>query len=145
MPKMRIYELARELGRENKEVIEFLRGRGADIKSHASSVDETQADDVRKSLGKGESSGDGAKKKKNIIRVVRAQNASDGGKEHAGRKERKTQQNRSAQGRTQGQGGQTRNRQKTSAEAEDAASKSVQTKTADNTVVQSRSQQGQNQ
>ena len=145
MPKMRIYELARELGRENKEVIEFLRGRGADIKSHASSVDETQADDVRKSLGKGESSGDGAKKKKNIIRVFRAQNASDGGKEHAGRKERKTQQNRSAQGRTQGQGGQTRNRQKTSAEAEDAASKSVQTKTADNTVVQSRSQQGQNQ
>ena len=69
MPKMRIYELARELGRENKEVIEFLRGKGADIKSHASSVDETQADDVRKSLGKGESSGDGAKKKKNIILV----------------------------------------------------------------------------
>ena len=89
MPKMRIYELARELGRENKEVIEFLRGKGADIKSHASSVDETQADDVRKSLGKGEVSGDGAKKKKNIIRVFRAQNASDGGKEHAGRKERK--------------------------------------------------------
>ncbi len=103
MPKMRVYELARELSRENKEVIEYLRSKGADVKSHASTVEESLADEVRQGLGKGTVSAEAPKKKKNIIKVFRAQNASDGGKEHAGKKERRPSQNRSAQGRAQGE------------------------------------------
>lgn len=110
MPKMRVHELAKELGRENKEVIEFLKGQGVDIKSHMSAVEEHLADEARKSLGKGSVSGDSPKKKKNIIRVFRAQNASDGGKEHAGKKERKPSQKGQSQGRSQG--GQQKNQPK---------------------------------
>ena len=40
MSKLRIHELARELGRQNKEVIEFLKSRGVEVKSHMSMVDE---------------------------------------------------------------------------------------------------------
>ncbi len=144
MPKMRIYELAKELGRENKEVIEFLRGKGADIKSHASSVDESLAEDARKNLGKGDSAGEAPKKKKNIIRVFRAQNASDGGKEHGGKKERKPQQNRSSQKRTQNGNGQLKNRQKSAAAPAEGegVSTTVQSKAPRNNAGgQNRSQQ----
>ena len=95
MAKLRVHELARELGRENKEVIEFLKAQGVDIKSHMSSVDEKFCDLAKKrfeNTGKGQKEkvenpnteeNKGAenaapKKKKNIIRVFHAQNASDG-------------------------------------------------------------------
>ena len=103
MSGIRVHELARQLGRQNKEVIEFLKSRGVDIKSHMSVVDESLASMVKdklKNRGKehiakldtpkteekvvtAKSEGDKAetpKKKKNIIRVYHAQNASDGGK-----------------------------------------------------------------
>ena len=48
MAKLRVHELARELGRENKEVIEFLKAQGVDIKSHMSSVDEKFCDLAKK-------------------------------------------------------------------------------------------------
>ncbi len=37
---MRVHELAKELGKENKEIIEFLRGQNVEVKSHMSSVSE---------------------------------------------------------------------------------------------------------
>ena len=40
MSKLRVHELAGELGRQNKEVIEFLKSRGVEVKSHMSMVDE---------------------------------------------------------------------------------------------------------
>lgn len=103
MSKIRVHELARELGRQNKEVIEFLKEKGVDIKSHMSNVDEVHAAMVRSKFSKegkeqiakletpkteekvvtAKTEGDKAetpKKKKNIIRVYHAQNASDGGK-----------------------------------------------------------------
>ena len=43
MSKIRVHELARELGRQNKEVIECLKSGGIDVKSHMSNVDEAQA------------------------------------------------------------------------------------------------------
>ena len=33
MSKIRVHELAKELGRQNKEVIEFLKAKGLDIKA----------------------------------------------------------------------------------------------------------------
>ena len=40
MSKLRVHELAKELGRQNKEVIEFLKSRGVEVRSHMSMVDE---------------------------------------------------------------------------------------------------------
>ena len=106
MSKLRVHELARELGRQNKEVIEFLKSKGIDVKSHMSMVDEPAIsivkDRFKKNNNRGKehiakldtpkteekvvtakSEGDKTetpKKKKNIIRVFHAQNASDGGK-----------------------------------------------------------------
>ena len=106
MSKLRVHELARELGRQNKEVIEFLKSKGIDVKSHMSMVDEPVISIVRDRFKKNNNRGkehiakldtpkteekvvtaksegdktETPKKKKNIIRVFHAQNASDGGK-----------------------------------------------------------------
>ena len=107
MSKLRVHELARELGRQNREVIEFLKSKGVDVRSHMSMVDEPAVSEVKNRFRKDNNNrgkehiakletpkteeqkvsvkkeGDGAeapKKKKNIIRVYHAQNASDGGK-----------------------------------------------------------------
>ena len=100
MSKIRVHELARELGRQNKEVIECLKSGGVDVKSHMSNVDEAQAAMVKqkfRNMGKEQmtkldtpkteekvtavnAEAETPKKKKNIIRVFHAQNASDGGK-----------------------------------------------------------------
>ncbi len=91
MAKMRVYELAQQMGRPNKEVIEFLKSQGVDIKSHMSNVEEEFIHMTKEKLGnrgekpkaekQPEGQGDSPKKKKKIIRVFHAQNASDGGKE----------------------------------------------------------------
>ena len=107
MSKLRVHELARELGRQNREVIEFLKSKGVDVRSHMSMVDEPAVSEVKNKFRKdnnnrgkehiakletpkteekvvtAKSEGDKTetpKKKKNIIRVFHAQNASDGGK-----------------------------------------------------------------
>ena len=107
MSKLRVHELARELGRQNREVIEFLKSKGVDVRSHMSMVDEPAVSEVKNRFRKDnnnrgkehiakletpkteekvvtvKSEGDKTetpKKKKNIIRVFHAQNASDGGK-----------------------------------------------------------------
>ena len=105
MSKLRVHELAGELGRQNKEVIEFLKSRGVEVKSHMSMVDEPLISVVKNRFSNNnrgkehiakldtpkteekvvtaKSEGEKAdtqKKKKNIIRVYHAQNASDGGK-----------------------------------------------------------------
>ena len=107
MSKLRVHELARELGRQNREVIEFLKSKGVDVRSHMSMVDEPAVSEVKNRFRKDNNNrgkehiakletpkteekvvtakleGDKTetpKKKKNIIRVFHAQNASDGGK-----------------------------------------------------------------
>ena len=106
MSKLRVHELARELGRQNREVIEFLKSKGVDVRSHMSMVDEPAISIVRDRFKKNNNRGkehiakldtpkteekvvtaksegdktETPKKKKNIIRVFHAQNASDGGK-----------------------------------------------------------------
>ncbi len=93
MSKIRVHELAKELGRQNKEVIEFLKAKGLDIKSHMSNIEEEYAAMAKEKFSnmgkepntkletpKTEEKTEQPKKKKNIIRVYHAQNASDGGK-----------------------------------------------------------------
>ena len=106
--------MARELGMTNREVMDTLKSLGIDVKSHMSSVEDTLAKRVRekyeiirkeqkveapnneKNVNKQEET---PKKKKNIIRVYHAQNASDGGKRKQG--ERRRGDRRPGQGRNQ--------------------------------------------
>ena len=103
MSKIRVHELARELGRQNKEIMEILKAKGVDVKSHMSCVEEPYVSMIKEKFsrsGKEKTAKldtpkteekvtaantdvaktEAPKKKKNIIRVYHAQNASDGGK-----------------------------------------------------------------
>ena len=46
--KIRVYELARELGLTNKEGLELALSMGIGVTSHSSSIEEAQADRVRR-------------------------------------------------------------------------------------------------
>jgi translation initiation factor IF-2 len=52
--KVRVYELAKESGLPNKEVLRRLSELGVDAKSHSSSVADNDAAKFRDSLGKSE-------------------------------------------------------------------------------------------
>src|SRR5271165_4573880 len=46
--KIRVYELARELGLTNKEALDLCLALGIGVKSHSSSIEDAQADRVRR-------------------------------------------------------------------------------------------------
>ena len=48
MAKMRVHELAKELNTTSKEIIDFLQGRGLDVKAPASCVEGDAIDWVKK-------------------------------------------------------------------------------------------------
>ena len=82
MPKTRVYEIAQELNKTNKEVIEFLKEKKVEVKSHMSTLEEKDEKMVRdafagKKEGKEEKkeNTDRPKKKSNLIQVFRPQNA----------------------------------------------------------------------
>ena len=85
MSKIKIYELAKELNVPSREVVDFLNGKNIEVKSHMSTVEEADADMVRKSFPKkeaGEAKPDQeAPKKKNIVHVFRPQNTQNGSKQ----------------------------------------------------------------
>ncbi len=86
---MRIHELAKELSRTNREVLEFLKSKDIEVKSHMSILEEGQEKLVRGGLGEAAAQNKEAEKKeksveenvekkpkkKNIIQVYRPQNA----------------------------------------------------------------------
>ena len=84
MSKMKIYELAKELDKSSKELMEFLAEKNVEAKSHMSSLEDETVDMVRKAFGKQEKADelkkDEAPKKKNIVHVFRPQNTRDGAK-----------------------------------------------------------------
>src|SRR5437667_190478 len=51
MPKLRVYQLARELNRDNSEVIRELQHMGVPVTSHSNTVEDRLADQLRKKLG----------------------------------------------------------------------------------------------
>ncbi len=53
MAKIRIHELAKELDKQNKEILNFLQGKGIEVKSVSSSVGEDVAQMVRGAFAKG--------------------------------------------------------------------------------------------
>src|SRR3989442_5345915 len=51
MPKLRVYQLARELNRDNAEIIRELQHMGVQVTSHSNTVEDRLADRLRKELG----------------------------------------------------------------------------------------------
>ena len=87
MTKMRVHELAKELGMENKELVDILQKKNVEIKKHMSTIEDNVADEIRremsaksgKTTGKpaeqAESKETAAPKKKNLAFVIRPQNS----------------------------------------------------------------------
>ena len=48
MAKIRVYELAKELGMTNKECVDLCQTMGYGVKNHSSSLDSAYADQVRR-------------------------------------------------------------------------------------------------
>lgn len=53
MSKKRLHEIAREIGKSSKEVVERAKSLGLDVKSHASSVEEADANKIASSFAAG--------------------------------------------------------------------------------------------
>lgn len=85
MTKMRVHELAKELGIENKELIEILQKKNVEVKNHMSSLEDSVAEEIRREhSGKGTEKAakpeaaeakEAAPKKKNLAFVIRPQNS----------------------------------------------------------------------
>ena len=93
MSKIRVYELAKELGRDNKEIINCLTANGIEVKSHMSVLEEDQIQTVKRQVpvkevvrkpdAEAAPAAEAAKtgeapKKKNISRVFHSQNSRTG-------------------------------------------------------------------
>ena len=87
MSKIKIYELAKELDKPSKELVEFLNKKDVEAKTHMSTIDEAEADMVRKAFApkadaeKAEEGKSDAPKKKKIVQVFRPQNTQSGGRQ----------------------------------------------------------------
>jgi hypothetical protein len=51
MPKLRVYQLARELNRDNSEIIRELQHMGVPVTSHSNTVEDRLAEALRRKLG----------------------------------------------------------------------------------------------
>src|SRR5262245_4643433 len=51
MPKLRVYQLARELNLDNSEIIRELQHMGVPVTSHSNTVEDRLADQLRRRLG----------------------------------------------------------------------------------------------
>ena len=89
MTKMRVQELAKELGMDNKELLDIVQKKDADVKNSTGMIEDSVADEIRRQYGSGknadaagkntEEKQDGkegaAPKKKNLAFVIRPQNS----------------------------------------------------------------------
>ena len=101
MTKMRVHELARELGMDNKELMDMLEKKNVEVKTHMSSLEDDVVNDIRKNSKKGQDAGksveaekqadvkpaEEAPKKKNIVQVFRPQNSKSGGRMQQGNRQ----------------------------------------------------------
>ena len=74
---MRVSELAKELGKSSKDVLDVLQKNNQDVATHSSNVSDAQISMVKKALGAGasEPKADGAAPKKKLAAVYRPQNS----------------------------------------------------------------------
>ena len=82
MAKMRVHELAKEIEKQSKEIINFLFGKGIEVKNNMATLEEDQVEMVKKefaSNSKEEKEKKPVKKKSNIIFVSNPQNSRKSG------------------------------------------------------------------
>ena len=106
MAKLRVYELAEQMNKTNKEILSILKDKGIEVASHMSTLSDEQIDAV-----KSEKTSEDSPKKKNIVQVFRPQNSQGGGRGRNGqgrqqgsRNGQRSQGNGNGQGRPQGNG-----------------------------------------
>ena len=106
MAKLRVYELAEQMNKTNKEILSILKDKGIEVASYMSTLSDEQIDAV-----KSEKSSEDTPKKKNIVQVFRPQNSQGGGRGRNGqgrpqgsRNGQRPQGNGNGQGRSQGNG-----------------------------------------
>ena len=95
MTKMRVHELAKELGMDNKELVDILQKKNVEVKNHMSTVEDNVADEIRREVSskeekkapaaeekgaakpaeQAEAKEGAAPKKKNLAFVIRPQNS----------------------------------------------------------------------
>ena len=83
MPRLRVFEVAQQINKTNKEVLNYLKENNVNVKSHMSTLEEKDEKMVRDALGaKGDKMEENkgadkktVKKKSNLIGVFRPQNA----------------------------------------------------------------------
>ncbi len=80
MTKIRVHELAKELGMDNKELMDVLSKKNVEVSSQSSTLPDEVVAELRGSKGKAAASAgaEGAPKKKNIVQVFRPQNSKSG-------------------------------------------------------------------
>ena len=88
MAKLRVYELAEQMNKSNKEILSILKDKGIEVASHMSTLSDEQigavkGDTAAKKEGQQEMSED-TPKKKNIVQVFRPQNTQNGGRGRQG-------------------------------------------------------------
>ena len=128
MARIRVHELAKKLGKENKEILNYLTEKGIDVKSPMNSLEEEQVAMVEEKFAKKETKPEGKTeaaeekkapaKKKNITQVFhpqnsrtgigrggRSQNRTDGDSRNQGQGRRNDGQNRQDGAQTQNRDG----------------------------------------
>ena len=53
MTKMRVHELAKELGMDNKELMEILQKKNVEVKNHMSTLEDDVTEEIRRERGAG--------------------------------------------------------------------------------------------
>ena len=84
MAKQKIHELAKELNKPSKDIVEYLVNNGVDVKSHMSVVEDAQIEMVKKAFAP---KTEEAPKKKKIVALYNAQNSRGGVKPNPQKKE----------------------------------------------------------
>lgn len=99
MAKMRVNELAKELGVENKEIVEYLHKKNIKADADETEIDSSTAEDIRKEFsGKAGKNADqskakdGSPKKKNLAFVIRPQNSKNSSRIQGSRNNRPARQ-----------------------------------------------------
>mgnify|MGYP003292632428 CR=1 FL=1 len=98
MAKQKIHELAKELNKQSKDIVDYLVKNGVEVKSHMSSIEDAQIEMVKKAFGaktesakaeapKAEEQKEEAPKKKKIVALYNAQNSRGGVKPNPHKKE----------------------------------------------------------
>ena len=83
MTKLRVHELAKELGMENKDLMEILEKKNVEAKTSMSSIPDEVVAELRSGHAEKGTSED-APKKKNIVQVFRPQNSKSGNRRPGG-------------------------------------------------------------